>query len=433
MPHRIAPARLVAVVLLVTSLLAGGVSWLPVSAPLGPTPALAATELHFLSVARGEPRRQAVLAAIADFEKAHPDAKVVLSEIPFDQFFQKVAIALASGSGIDVFDVDSPLVASYGYQGALLPLDRYYAPDNLQDFIKVERDIATYQGKTISAPMGSTSVGLFVNTDLFKAAGVPLPSTDPDKRLHWDQVVDLAKKVQVEKGGVAEVWGFALQQYDRPYQLLPLLQSNGADVVSPDGKTVTGFLNSPAAVEAARFYADLFNTHKVSPREQVPNLFYTGKLAMYLAPSYEANTLRSQYTNVNWIVAPHPYFKKPVTPTGAWHVGVFAGTKSPDLAAALVRAYTDPEAAKRNYRIMNYMPVRESTFKAFPETFEVMPNKLFYWEMVHTAIARPRTPAYREYEDLLRQAFANIRQGADPAKEMNAAAEKIDAQLRRYR
>jgi multiple sugar transport system substrate-binding protein len=114
-------------------------------------------------------------------------------------------------------------------------------------------------------------------------------------------------------------------------------------------------------------------------------------------------------------------------------VGVFSGTKYPDLAAALVKAYTDPEPAKRNYKIMNYMPVRESTFKAFPETFEVMPNKLFYWEIVHTAVTRPRTPAYREYEDLLRQAFANIRQGADAAKEMNTAVQKIDAQLRRYR
>ena len=107
--------------------------------------------------------------------------------------------------------------------------------------------------------------------------------------------------------------------------------------------------------------------------------------------------------------------------------------KYADLAAALVKAYTDPEPAKRNYKIMNYMPVRESTFKAFPETFEVMPNKLFYWEIVHTAVTRPRTPAYREYEDLLREAFANIRQGADAAKEMNAAVQKIDPQLRRYR
>ncbi len=117
----------------------------------------------------------------------------------------------------------------------------------------------------------------------------PLPSTDPDKRLTWDQVVQLAKKVQVEKNGVVEGWGFAFQQYDRPYQLLPLLQSNGAAALSPDGKTVNGFLNSPAktvngflnspaAIEAAGFYGDLFKKQRVSPREQVPNLLYTGKL-----------------------------------------------------------------------------------------------------------------------------------------------------------
>jgi multiple sugar transport system substrate-binding protein len=61
-----------------------------------------------------------------------------------------------------------------------------------------------------------------------------------------------------------------------------------------------------------------------------------------------------------------------------------------------------------------------------------MPNKLFYWEILHTAVPRPRTPAYREYEDLLRQAFANIRQGGDAAQEMKVATEKINAQLRRY-
>jgi len=401
----------------------------------GAKSAWAATELQYLSVARGEPRRQAILAAIVDFEKANPGVKVVLSEIPFDQYFQKAAIALSSGSGIDVFDVDSPLVASYGHQNALLILDKYYARDNVQDFTKVERDIATYQGKMISAPMGSTSVGLFVNVDLFKAAGLKVPGTDPKERLTWDQVVDLARKVQVDKSGnkIADTWGFAIQQYDRPYMTLPLIESNGASAIAPDGTTVDGYLNSAAAIEAARWYGDTFNKFKISPREQVPNLFYTGKLAMYLAPSYEANTLKSQYPNVNWIVAPHPYFKKAVTPTGAWHVGVFAGTKQPDLAVALLKAYTDPEAAKRNYKIMNYMPVRESTFKAFPETFDVMPNKLFYWEIVNTAVPRPRTPAYREYEDLLRQAFANIRQGADAAQEMKAATEKINAQIRRYK
>ena len=47
--------------------LAAWVPWLPVpgGALLGPTLALADTELHFLSVARGEPRRQAILETIA--------------------------------------------------------------------------------------------------------------------------------------------------------------------------------------------------------------------------------------------------------------------------------------------------------------------------------------------------------------------------------
>jgi hypothetical protein len=60
-----------------------------------------------------------------------------------------------------------------------------------------------------------------VLADHFKAGGVPLPSTDPDKRLTWDQVVPLAKKVQVEKNGVVEAWGFAFQQYDRPCPTRP--------------------------------------------------------------------------------------------------------------------------------------------------------------------------------------------------------------------
>jgi len=398
--------------------------------PLAPAPAWAATELHYISVARGEPRRQAILAAVADFEKANPGTRVVLSEIPFDQYFQKVAIALSSGSGIDVFDVDSPLVASYGYQGALLPLDQYYGREDWEDFTKVERELATYQGKRLSAPMGSTSVGLFVNTDLFKAAGLPLPGQNPEERMTWSRVVELAKKAMA---GKSDVWGLAFSQYDRPYMMLPLVQSNGAEAISQEGTTVQGYLDSPAAIEAARWWGETFNAHRISPREQIPNLFYTGKLAMYLAPSYEANTLKAQYPNVNWIVVPHPFFKKPVTPTGAWHVGVFSGTKHPDLAVKLLKAYTDREPAKRNYKIMNYMPVRESTFEAFPETFTVMPNKLFRWEILNTAVVRPRTPAYREYEDLLRQAFANIRQGADASKEMRAVAQKIDAQLRRYR
>src|SRR5262249_52532454 len=81
--------------------------------------------LKWQSVARGEPRRQAALLAIQRFEQANASAKVEFVESPFDQYFQKLSVAFAAGSGVDVLDVDSPLVASYGYQDVLLPLDEY--------------------------------------------------------------------------------------------------------------------------------------------------------------------------------------------------------------------------------------------------------------------------------------------------------------------
>ena len=100
--------------------------------------------LRYLSVARGEPRRQAILQVVERFEKANPTIKVELSEVPFDQYFQKVSVSMAAGSGVDAFDVDSPLVASYGHQDVLLPLDEYakaygwdksYTPETMQQFM----------------------------------------------------------------------------------------------------------------------------------------------------------------------------------------------------------------------------------------------------------------------------------------------------------
>lgn len=104
--------------------------------------------LKWISVERGEPRNRGMRRAVEVFEQHNPNVKVDLELVPFDQYFQKIAIALSSGSGVDVFDVDSPLVTSYAVQGALLPLDPYIDMSDWQDFVEVERKTATYQGES---------------------------------------------------------------------------------------------------------------------------------------------------------------------------------------------------------------------------------------------------------------------------------------------
>jgi hypothetical protein len=77
--------------------------------------------------------------------------------------------------------------------------------------------------------------------------------------------------------------------------------------------------------------------------------------------------------------------------------------------------------------------VRRSTFEAFPDEFKQLPNSLFFHEVTHTAVRRPSTPAWREYEDLLRTAIRNVIAGADAQTELDAAVIRIDAALARYR
>src|ERR687887_2867425 len=164
--------------------------------------------LKFLSVARGEPRRQAVLLAVDRFEKANPSVKVELTEIPFDQYFQKLSVALASGSGVDVFDVDSPLVAAYGWQDVLLPLAEHIDKADWADYLDQERQTAVYGGRFLSVPWSSSSQAVFYNVDMLKDAGIT-PPTEPDKRWTWGQLLEAAKKLTRRvPDGTTQVWGF---------------------------------------------------------------------------------------------------------------------------------------------------------------------------------------------------------------------------------
>ena len=75
--------------------------------------------LKWLTTSRGEPRRQGHLTAIREFEKLHPHVKVEFEELPYVQYLSKISIAVSSGSGIDVFDVDSPLISNYVHNDVL--------------------------------------------------------------------------------------------------------------------------------------------------------------------------------------------------------------------------------------------------------------------------------------------------------------------------
>lgn len=419
-----------------------GATLVALALPLAPRPAAAAPTV---TVTWLSTQTAAIVGPIIkSFEKDHPNIKVVQQFLPFDQLFQQIQVRLASGStSPDIIDVDAPVVAAYAVQGFLAPLDSYFSKADLAQFIPATLNTGYYYGHLLAPPLNSSSQVLYYNKDLLKKAGIPFPPNDVTKRLTWEQVATEAQKAQVKSGSQVTAWGLVIDQIDRPYQLLPLPESLGGQPISKDGLHVQGIINSRPWVDAFTYYYNLFNTWGISPKSatdaQTAGLFSGGHAAFFWGGPWNAPTF-TQAKGLNWGFAPTPYFAKgkPVTPNDSWHLGVNRRSAHVAEAAQFIHYITvglgqDTWAAK-----VSQTPSLKRTAKAiatdpqyakFPDTI----LRLTAYEAVHTAIPRPITPGFSEYQDILTQAFNNIRTGQQPKAALDAAASQIERALAKYR
>ncbi len=376
-----------------------------------------------------------VLPVVDAAKKKAADVNIALETIPVAQYFQALEVRLAPRSGTpDFFLVDGPLTASYAVRGHLRDLTGLFDPAK---FTGAAIKQATFQDKLFSAPFGTSSQLLYYNLDLLEQQGIEPPATDVEKRWTWEQLVDAAKKVTSQEKGV---WGFSFEQADRPYQLFPLMQSLGARTVSDDGLQVSGYIDSPEAIEAYSFYQRLFQEWKISPPglydgPLVQELFGSGNLGFMVAGTYVMDNLRKNFPKVRFGVAPHPYFKsgKPVTPTGSWHIGLNAKSANTAAGEELLAAVLSEDVMKVWFSVRPNPPVLNSLWDLSAEPFSSDAWKIIRYELDNTAQVRPQTPGYAEYEDTLKLALRDIQGGSNVADVLKASAGKIDAAIAKYR
>jgi ABC-type glycerol-3-phosphate transport system substrate-binding protein len=380
---------------------------------------------------------------VDEFEKSHPEINVTIEAYPFNNMFEVIETKMQAGArDIDIFNVDVPLVANYAAKGYLEPLDSYFSEEEQAEFSATSLEAGTYNGQFLAAPLNSSSVGMYINVDLFERYGVEPPSTDPEARWTWDQTVEAAQTLTVDTDddGQTDIWGLAFDQFSRPYQMLPLAQSLGGQGVSPDGLTASGYVNSDPWIEAAQFYQDLFHTYEVSPLGvpafQSPELFKAGNVAMLLTGPWHVSNFNS-VPELNWEYTPHPYFAtgEAVTPTGSWHIGVSKNSEHKEAAAEFVEFLTLHEGNRIYFEADRNLPANRITLAYAEELAEEHGDNvlaLAIYESQNTAEPRPSTPGYLEWEEIVARAFEDVRNGADPQQALDRAAMQIDRALARY-
>ncbi len=173
--------------------------------------------------------------------------------IPFKNLQEKILAIKVAGDGepdlINYMDAWGPAL-----KDMFVPLDAMMGEDGvtMDRYFGAHRQGSTYDGQVYGLPLRGHAQLLFYRKDLLDKHGIDVPQT-------WPELVEAAKVIKDKEG-----LGIATYYTNKNAQNVPvwmnMVWGNGGDLIR-DGKVV---FNSPEAVEALRFYADLEARHGVN-------------------------------------------------------------------------------------------------------------------------------------------------------------------------
>ncbi|MBI0578644.1 sugar ABC transporter substrate-binding protein [Neobacillus cucumis] len=374
---------------------------------------------------------------VSSFEAVNPNIKVHMRSFPYSDYEVRLRTELATGNSPDIMTIDSPTLALYANTGSLLSIDSYMRKEGkIEDIPESTLKGMSFQNKIYLAPIVESSIALFYNKHLFKNAGIPFPSRDPNEPMTWEQVLKIAKKLTNPKKGVYGIdpaQGF--NDGESPaYFKMPLLWQFGADVLSPDGSTASGYLDSKEALKALQFYQDLYQKDKVAAYELPPDPFVSGKVAMTVLGSWTLAELGNNDSSFKLGrdvgVAPLPRERFQVVPNGGWALGISSKTKYSKEAWEFIKYVTSYEGIKTYVKETGDIPARYSVAKDFPE-FNQYPKNIFLQQAQKFSKNRPITPAYPVISDAIKTLFEEVGLGGyDVGVAAKEAVEKINIGLK---
>ena len=370
---------------------------------------------------------------IKAFEAKNVGVKVNYTQVPFDQFNATLQQRLgAKDTTIDVYTVDEPRVSQLAAKGFLVDLS------DLDAQTKSAVGPAAYtanhfRDKLWSLPMWNSTQFLFYNKSILTKAGVEAPPADPAKRWTWEQVAAAGKKAQA----AGMKYGLLLEQAEAYYQLQPLAESldGGSGITGDDA--LTPAITTDGWKKAMTWYGQTFASG-LSPRGiggfQTGPVFSGGDTAFFVGGPWDIGVFSS--AKVDWGIAPMPYFEggKPVTPTGSWSLGINPASKQQGMARKFIEfAALDPAGNLATTEATTIIPANTAAETQYLPRLEklagaksVGATAIVANETAKTAVSRPVSVGYIQFEEVMTKAFADIRNGADATTRLAEATNQLN-------
>jgi len=330
--------------------------------PAGPAE-ITLTVLHW-SGDGGQEEDAIVEASLAAFEAANPGIRVRrINPGDAGSHYTKLQTMLASGEPPDVFYMGFERLGSFAALGLLAPLDGFLAAErdaadalDLDAFYPSTVEAFRFDGERVGRgplygiPKDFTTVGFYVNKDLFARAGVPLPSDG----WTWEEYLAAARAI----GRLPGVTGSEFVTW--PVMVRTYLRTEGAEAIDDDLETVR--IEEPAtraALERLRSWRHDETGTLTSGKSKIatgPSVFLGGKVGMagpfgrWVTPSYRTIP-PPEKGGFDWDFVPLPRGEREANCvlTVSWSIA--ADSPRQDAAWRLVKWLTSAETQAANARL----------------------------------------------------------------------------------
>jgi multiple sugar transport system substrate-binding protein len=353
--HRTGPAAALAVAASLALAACGGGSGFDDSGDSSSGSGEGGGSLRVLIGSSGDAETKAVEDAVAAWsEESGTEASVqAATDLP-----QELSQGFTSNNPPDVFYVSTDTLAGFAANGSLLAYGDQLG--NADDFYPTLVDAFTIDDQFYCAPKDFSTLGLVINTRLWKQAGL----TDDDVPTTWDELADVAKTLT--KGDTV---GLAFgPEYQRVGSFFP--QAGGA-MVSDDGSEAT--VDSPENLEALEFVQGMMKDGVAAYSSTLGagwggEAFGKELAAMTIEGNWIAGAMENDFPDVDYTVAElpeGPAGKGTLAFTNCW--GIAAQSGNQEDAIALVEQLTSADQQLAFADAFGVIPSVQSAAEAYAE------------------------------------------------------------------
>lgn len=392
-------------------------------------------------------------SVIEDYETLHPDVKINYVQKSFTNYEDNLYGILQEGDSSDVLVPDIFLIGNgwlpkyqkylYALPSAIMTTSEYA---NL--FYDTEvGDFTGSNGNIYAMAWGIDGLALFYNKELLEGAGYTSIPSD------WDSFVEMAQALTKRNSSTGEITqaGLAIGTSENVLHSESILSFffllNGLDNADLMPSSTTIDLSSTKAQVALETYASFTDSETGTWSTSLKNdleLFYEGKLAFMLAPSWRAFDIIESAPSVEFGIAKIPQLpsNNPVYYSMYWGEAVSKYSENPGLAwdfitylntesvqkklysnASSVRAFGEPYSLKSLASLLTDENDDESVDlngESYPSSIIEMAPYMKAWQMGDQYFV----------EDVLNEAITRvIEDDVDASQALKDAQDEINDQL----